>query len=95
MEDHSRGDQVMVRFYSTRLLRTLDLNALVEAVFAEFPQPGRVVFEEMSADELALAGPTDKDGITCVRHRCFVYACTGDDRRRVESIEAEVERRSV
>ena len=85
---------VTVRFYSCHLLRSVDLNYLLELLTSKVPDMGRLVMEAMGEEERRTAGPLDRDGIVEVRERIhlFVTGEGGDERRR--DLEADVERNS-
>jgi len=85
---------VTVRFYSYHLLRTVDVNYLLELLASEVPDVGRVMIEEMAEQERGTAAHSDRNGIVMVRERIhiFVSGNAGDERRR--DLEADVERRS-
>jgi hypothetical protein len=87
--------EVVVRFHSQHLLRSLDANVVLERVTARFANLRRVVFEPMSQEELAQAATTDADGIICVWHRLFVYARSSDRLARMTDIEVEVEQAGI
>lgn len=53
------------------------------------------MYEKMSDAERGLASLVDRDGIVRVGNRCFVYAQIGQECRRVESLEAEIEHANV
>jgi hypothetical protein len=81
---------VTVRFYSYNLLRTIDLNLLLELLASKVPDVGRIVIEAMAKEERGSAAHTDRDGIVMVRERIhlFVSGTAGDERMR--DLEAEV-----
>jgi hypothetical protein len=83
-----------VRFYSYPLLRTVDLNYLLELLASDVPDVGRVVSEPMAEGEREAAADRDLHGIVMVRERIHLYVSgeAGDERRR--DLEADVERHS-
>ena len=87
--------QVIIRYISHHLLRTLDATEIILLATSRFPGLDRVIFERMSDAERAEACSVDRDQIVCVEHRCFFYAQFGNELRRIESIENEIERSNV
>jgi hypothetical protein len=87
--------QVVVRFYSTNLLRSLRANAIIEQALSRFHNVGQILFEKMSDAERSAAASVGADTIIEVHHRLFFYARYGQELRRVEAAEREVERVSI
>jgi len=88
----SKFTAIVIRYYAGHLLRTLDASDIISRAMARFPEVARIVFEPMSDTEKAEAAPVDRDGIACVEHRCFVYGQIGQELRRMQSLEEEIER---
>jgi hypothetical protein len=85
---------VTLRYYSYRLLCTLDFNRLLERLISEVPDLSRVVIEGMAEDEKRIAAPTDKHGIVMVMERIHVYvSADGGDEERRRDLEIEAELR--
>lgn len=86
---------IIIRFYGDNFMRSLDANDIITRAMSQFPKIERLVFEKMSDAERVQAPAVDRDGIVRVRNRCFVYAQIGREHRRVESLEAEIERVNI
>ena len=88
---HTDVHEVVIRYYSRHLLRSLNANAILERSMERFPDVHRIVFEPMSEAERSQAAYVDADQIICIQNRLFVYASGVHGLLRVNEVERDVE----
>lgn len=81
--------EIVLKFYSQKMLSSMNLNALVTALFALSPSENlQLMFQPMNESEKRFC-VADSGGITTVKRRIMIYV---DGVRRAET-EMDIEKR--
>jgi hypothetical protein len=81
-------NEILVKFFSARLLVTLDMNQLFRRLFEKLGEC-QITFVPMTPEERARAS-TDTNGIEAVNDRFWILLRANDGFRRQSEIEEEV-----
>lgn len=89
MERLSKNESIVVKYYSPKMLLTVDFEFLMGTLFAEFGSNLSVLFEPMSPQEMA-EGAENIGGVDCVRERVHILRNDSGELRRLSEIENEI-----
>lgn len=83
--------EILIKYYSARMLGTLDMNQLFRCLFDQFGEC-RIGFTPMTTEERAWASTEVAHGIAAVNERYWIFHRVGDDFVRQGNLEETIVR---